>query len=95
MKKAIAILALTVVGSQAFALQGYISRAMNCAHLQSITQREGEITILHRIGSMTFYSSAEKCDTFPYRAEAVRGYEPAADTNRCFVGWECRFTGGN
>ena len=78
-----------VLGSNAFALDGYRSRNYTCSQLQAILQRDGEITILHRIGSMTFYVSPKRCDDFPWRAEAWRGYEPSKDTNKCFVGWQC------
>jgi hypothetical protein len=81
--------ALLVSASNVFALDGYISTEYTCDQLQSIVQRDGEITILHSIGSMTFYSQESRCDEFPWHAEAETGYEPAKDTNHCFIGWEC------
>lgn len=92
MKKIIAfILFLSALSSSAFALNGYYSRGRTCADLQRIVQRDGEITILHRIGNMTFYANQSRCDQFPWSADHVRGYEPSSDQSRCFVGWECIF----
>jgi hypothetical protein len=89
MKNILASLVLFAVSSSAFAIPGYRGRSMSCDQLQQITQRDGEITILHRIGSMTYYASAERCDQFPWRAIAREGYEPSADQKNCFVGWRC------
>lgn len=93
MKKIILALTLLMTTSSAFALNGYVSRQWTCGQLQSIVQRDGEITIFHRIGSMTFYANKARCDEFPWRANVEPGYEPARDTKSCFVGWECIATG--
>ena len=90
MKTIVAFVLLSALSSSAFALEGYYSRTMTCSELQNVVRRDGEITIRHRIGSMTFYSSEERCNQFPWRAEAWRGYEPSSDMNRCFVGWQCQ-----
>lgn len=93
MKKIILCFSLIVAASSAQALDGYVSRDYTCQELQSIVNRDGEITILHRIGSMTFYSRESRCDEFPWHARAVKGYEPSSDMHRCFVGWECIIDG--
>lgn len=89
MKKIILSFILMTTASSAFALDGYISREKTCKQLQSIVRRDGEITILHRIGSMTFYANASRCNEFPWMAQTEAGYEPSSDMRRCFVGWEC------
>jgi hypothetical protein len=92
--KITALLLVTLgITSSALALPGHRSRSMSCDELQSIVQRDGEITILHRIGSMTYYANESRCSEFPYRAIARQGYEPSSDQNRCFVGWRCDFVG--
>lgn len=87
------LMILSLLAPAAKALDGYRSEQMTCADLQSVVQRDGEITVLHRIGSMTFYADKARCDEFPYPAMAVKGYEPSSDQRRCFVGWQCYFTG--
>lgn len=93
MRTLAALALISILTPSAFALEGYYSRGMNCSRLQSRVRQDGEITILHRIGNMTFYSSPKRCDEFPWPAYAVRGYEPSADNGRCFVGWQCIATG--
>jgi len=95
MTKIIAIfLILASASAMANPLKRYDSSQYTCSQLQDILQQDGEINIVHTIGYGTYYADANKCATFPYRAEPFNAYEPSRDRSSCFLGYGCHFYSG-
>lgn len=91
------VLALILfVGSASTALanrDGYVASQYTCSELQSILAEEGQITLIRRFGSLTYYADREVCQRGTDMV-AVASKVKTKDTRRCFIGYRCNFIGG-
>lgn len=94
MKTVLALILFAGSASTALANRdGYVANQHTCSELQSILHSEGQITIVRRFGSLTYYADRNVCQRGTDMV-AVRSTVKTQDTRRCFIGYRCNFIGG-